>query len=853
MHDGKPEIILPYSIHAIGHAHLDPVWQWTKPEGYHEVFATFRSALDRLNEFPEICFAAGSAQFYHWVAEAAPEMFSEIKARVLEGRWLLVGGWWVEADTNCPSGEALVRQGLYAQRFFRHHFGRIATVGFAPDTFGHSWTLPQILTKQGLTAYIYMRPEPHESEAVPAPLFRWIGADGSIITTIAIISSYNAASSEIKDRIRQTIERFSQTLPHIRDIMLFYGVGNHGGGPTIAAIKEIETLRKTCFPGLCFDSPDRYIEKIQPHLDQLPIVRTELQHHARGCYSACADVKKWDRQTSSALLVAEKIAIMAALTGHADYPHESLRTAWKKVLFNQFHDILTGTSIEQAYIDAAADYGFATSVAQDTMMKSMRAISAAIHTDDDDHPLSSPFIVFNPCSWPVQSYLEFETDLMNPERHDSGTMAWRNSGERPFPKVKIVLRDAIGTAVPYQMMPTAAAKQENQPYRIRLLFRADVPPLGYQVYRLDYSRQQAPLKRAPLKIGATTLENDHVRIRLNKRTGGIISYFNKTLNRELLRAPGTTAVVLEDWDDTWGHRIRAYDRELGCFADAEFHVIEKGAERVRLRVISHWGRSTMVQDFALHRDSAALTCNLSVDWHEKYKVLKLSFPTVLEKGRCTCSIPYGFIERPMSGDEEPGQAWIDVSSGDEKNGFGFAVINDSKCGYSVKDGDIRLTVFHSTAWSHHNPEVVSEQDHPRYMEQGIHEFAYRLIPHSGDWRDARIPHQAEAFLMPLISFPARVHPGRLPGRHSFFTTDLSHVSLSAVKKAEDGDGIILRVVELHGLPAEGSIEIPALKKCFGCAVNPCEIKTCLLPLDPKGEVCEVNLIEEHAEGKSLQT
>ncbi|PWB61913.1 MAG: hypothetical protein C3F14_11020, partial [Deltaproteobacteria bacterium] len=212
----------------VGHAHIDPVWRWTKDEGYQEVFATFRSALDRLREFPGVAFVASSAQFYEWVAEEDPAMFEEIRARVAEGRWNVVGGWWIEPDLNCPGGESLVRQGLYGQRFFRERLGRVARVGFNPDSFGHPSTLPQILRGQGLEAYVFMRPGPHEKPELPAPLFRWEGPDGTRILAIQIGESYNATERDLERRLQLHRERFEKDLPTVRAGALFYGVGNHG-------------------------------------------------------------------------------------------------------------------------------------------------------------------------------------------------------------------------------------------------------------------------------------------------------------------------------------------------------------------------------------------------------------------------------------------------------------------------------------------------------------------------------------------------------------------------------------------------------------------------------------------------
>ncbi|NLP10715.1 alpha-mannosidase [bacterium] len=828
-----------FNIYAIGHAHIDPVWQWNLREGYLEVFSTFRSALDRLKEFPSVCFVAGSAQFYEWIAENAPNLFKEIKRRVREGRWILVGGWWVECDVNCPCGESLVRQGLYAQKYFLKHFNKTAKVGFSPDTFGHAWTLPQILKKQGMKAYFYMRPEVHEKKDTPAPIFRWVGPDDSCVIAVSILESYCATDKNIEQRMHQYIDRFSKTLPGLKTAAIFYGVGNHGGGPTIAAIRKIEEMRDSNSAEIHFDSPENYIAAIRPYANRLPIVRDELQHHARGCYSACAAVKMWDLRSSSALMQAEKIASLASRLTDYTYPMSSLREAWKKILFNQFHDILAGTSIEEAYDDAMNDYGFALSTAQDVSMKAMHALTRLIDTE------GSSFVAFNPCSWQVDTFIEFETERPNPDPDPATPATLRNSGADHLPEDKLTLYDSENGVVPFQVLPTAAAKQENQPHRIRMLFKAQIPALGYQTYRLGYSEKQEPSAFKVAWAMEQVLENDLVRIEFDRKSGAISSYFDKKRKCNLFAQPGAVPIVLDDWDDTWGHRIRAYDREIGRFTNASFKIIERGPDRARLQVSTQWGNSSIVQAFSLYRDSAELACSLTIDWHEPYRVLKISFPTMYTKGVCTYSIPYGFIQRPMNGDEEPGQRWVDVSETSAASAFGFSVINASKCGYSVKDGDIRLTVFHSTAWSHHHPEVVGEEDHCRYMEQGIHEFSYLLIPHAGNWRTAHIPQRAESYVFQPLVFHAGRHHGKLGKKGSLISTTLKNISITAIKKAEDNDDLILRCVELLGKRARGIIEFAPLKRVLPIEIKPCEIKTFRVPSNPDDEAKEVNLLEEN--------
>jgi alpha-mannosidase len=807
------------SIHLIGHAHIDPVWRWTKDEGHAEVLATFRSAVARLQEYPDVAFVASSAQFYQWVKEADPALFDEVKDLIRQGRWNAVGGWWVEADTNCPLGESLVRQGLLGQRFFIENFGASTRVGFNPDVFGHPGTLPQILAGQRLNSYFYMRPGPHEKRDMHTPLFRWQGLDGTQVLGIQILGSYNATEESIEAQVKNTEQYFLRNQPGAENLVVFYGVGDHGGGPTKAAIEKIQEMKKSD-PRLEFSTLDRYLAAIEPTRDNLPVVEGELQHHARGCYSACAPVKAWNRESEWALLTAEKLASLDAALLGAGYPAESFRTSWERVLFNQFHDIMAGSAIEEAYRDARNDFGYALSVAKEAQFKSLQGMAQRINTASTPNAQCFPFVVFNPQAWRARVPVEVEME--------------RLGGQPP----RLVRFD--GKELPYQEIATAGVKV---PSRIRIAFEDELPSMGYALYYLDFSRPTAASPAPGAKAVNLVLENELVRVAFDEKTGAIRSYFDKAANRELLRAPAQ-AIVLHDPDDTWGHNIISYDQEVGRFGAASFRTVETGPARVRLQVRTSYGHSSILQDYALYRSSPVLDCRISVNWNEFYKVLKLGFPTAVVTGTLTYSVPYGFVERPMNGEEEPGQTWVDVSGRDPAGVFGLALLNDSKCGYSVKDGEIRLTVLHSTAWSHHMPQKLEESDGYRLIDTGVHEFSYALLPHGGDWRGGDVARQAESFGMrPVVVLTDR-HPGPWEGSREFLKASSPQVAASALKLAEKENALVLRLVELHGREAAGELSGALLDKPLPFKLDPCQIKTFVLPLEKGKTPRETNLLEK---------
>src|SRR5680860_42565 len=361
------------SMHMIGNAHIDPVWLWDWTEGFHEVVASFRSALDRLDESDDFTFVSSSAVFYAWIERHDPAMFERIKERIEEGRWEIVGGWWLQPDCNIPSGESFVRQALYGQRYFLEKFGHMAKVGYNVDSFGHTAMLPQLLRKSGLDAYVFMRPAPHEL-GLPSRLFWWESPDGSRVLTYRLPFEYCTWGEELDKHVRRCAGELRDP---VDEIMCFYGVGNHGGGPTRQNIESIRRLNEDPdLPDLTFSTPDRYFAAVRERGWDLPVVHHDLQHHASGCYAAHSGVKAWNRRAESALVMAETFgALAASQTGRE--PTEDLAHAWHGVLFNQFHDILAGTSLRSAYDDAHDLYGEALAIGGPSTTRSWRLPGAS--------------------------------------------------------------------------------------------------------------------------------------------------------------------------------------------------------------------------------------------------------------------------------------------------------------------------------------------------------------------------------------------------------------------------------------------------------------------------------------------
>jgi alpha-mannosidase len=824
----EPEPIATRTLHLVGNSHIDPVWLWQWQEGYQEIRATFRSALDRMNEYPEFIFTCDSAAYYEWIEEIDPGMFDEIRQRVAEGRWELVGGWWVEPDCNIPSGESFVRQALVAQRYFLEKFGRIATVGYNVDPFGHNAMLPQILRRSGMDSYVFMRPGPHELR-LPAPAFWWESADGSRVLAFRLPHEYCSPHEDLGYHLDKTI---AQLPVRWTEMMAFYGVGNHGGGPTRANLDSIRQLDGAgAMPRLLHSTPRRFFDAVLAGDGSIPVVTGDLQHHAVGCYSAHSGVKRWMRRTEGVLVAAETWSAVAASVAAIPYPRAELVRAWKQVLFNQFHDTLGGTAIEPAYVDARDQLGEAASIAARAHNVAVQSISRLL-----DLPVGAgviPMVVFNSHAWPVRSTVELEYGGL---RATDG------------------LVDERGDPVPVQEIQPYATVQ---PWRTRIAFEADVPALGYRTYRMTGDTGRAA--GSDLRATPTSLENSRLRLEIAPDTGRITALVlreNGTDVASLLTPGRSRAAVVEDTSDTWGHRRLAYGDETGEFTADGVELIEAGPVRGILRVTSRYGDSSIIEDFVLDAHGESLEIRIILDWREKSRLLKLRFPTLVQDPTATYEVPYGALERPADGEEEPGQRWIDVSGRIGEETFGLAVLNDGKYGFDIRAGELGVTAVRSPIYAHHEPTSPKPGVRYQFQDQGPQRFRLALVPHRGAWSEAGLSRRAAQFNQGSTVLLESAHPGPLPLVASYASIEPDHVVIGALKLAEDGDDLVVRIVEIAGRGARAIATLPARDRPLEVDIGPFEIRTFRVPpAGTGGAAVETDLLERPLEplDSSLET
>ena len=809
-------------VYMIGNAHIDPVWLWRWPEGYAEVRATFRSALDRMREYDEFVFTMDQIVFLSWIEEHDPEMFAEITERVRQGRWELAGGMWVEPDCNLPCGESFVRHTLYSQRYLKSRFGTIATVGLNADPFGHNAMLPQILAKSGIDSYLFLRPQAHEM-VLPDGAFLWVAPDGSSVLAARIPNEYCTSP---RDVTFQLVKSLAQLPVGSRPLVCFYGVGNHGGGPTKANIESIRALsRRDGTPPLAASTARSYFDAAaaDPHNGRHA---GELQQHAVGCYSAQSEIKRNNRRCENLLLAAERWATVASFLAPLADPRPDLQHAWKQVLFNQFHDILPGSSLPSAYADARDQHGEAASIAARITNRSVQAIARQIDTSDGAPQASErgvagtvPLVVFNPHAFPVTETFEVEFGA--------------------FPGA-VTATDATGSAVPVQRIRSEAVAGGRR----RLAIRAEVPPLGYTALRLSPSgADDAPPHASD--PDDMVLDNGVLRAVIDPATGWLSHLTDLVTGVDLMpTSPRPHAVVLDDRTDTWSHGVKSFRAVEAHFQPESVQRIDDGPVRQTIRVTSVYAGSRLIEEIRLDAGAAHLDVAVTVDWHERLKALKLRFPSAVEHAVATHEIPYGHLARPTSGAEVPSQNWVDVSGTIDKRPFGLALINDSKYSFDVNGAEIGMMVLRSPAYAWHDPAELSPDEPHHFQDQGIQHLRYRLLPHHGDCRSAELPAAGALLNSPPITLLDSNHPGTLPLRQSFARVRSGTVLLTVVKHSEDDDRtVVVRAYETSGAPTTAQIDLAFADRTITTAFGPCEIKTLLVPRDPSSPVVETNLLE----------
>ena len=771
------------TIKLIGNAHLDPIWLWRWQEGCGEVLQTFRSALDRLKEYNDFVFTCSSAAYYKWVEDIDPDMFEEIRVMVKKGRWVPVNGWWVQPDCNMPSGESFARQALYSQLYYYEKFGKICSVGYNVDSFGHNAMLPQLIKKSGMNAYVFQRPGMHENAEIPENLFWWDSADGTRILTYRLPDGYGAHGKEALDRRIEEMNKRAEETGH--GMMLFYGVGNHGGGPTRGDIEYLkENLEREGYNELEFSSPDEYFEEILGQFLDIPSWNDELQHHASGCYSATSLIKALNRKAENALAAAEKWDTISSVVTDSKPRTKDFEDAWKKVCFNQFHDILCGCSIMEAYEDVKESEGYAMNIASEAynnaVLRMARKVDTWIegvgepvfetrHYTGCDNGFPRPVVVFNPHSYEVN----MPVVMYHPSK---------------------AVTDSEGNEVLFQNIRSSRSNDEH----LDTLFMAKVPPFGYATYWLEADDVKAEQELS----GEDNffMENEFVSVELDKETGYIKSLINKETGDEyagdnFLAIP---TVIEDSKTDTWAHNVFKFHDIKGLMELQSIERVENGALRSVIRTKHKFGESYLTQDFILAKGQKTIKVDCKAMWQEKFTILKFAFPVGGNDEISTYEIPCGFIKRPCNGEEEPALNWADLAVNKNGNRLGLAIMSDSKYSYDCPGAELRLTALRNVIFADHYSYRPAADFN--FTDEGMNRFSYGIYVHSGEAENSDIVKEAHLFNNNVVAVPESYHKGELPQKDCFLYTNAENVVITALKRCEDGSGdLVIRLYETKGI------------------------------------------------------
>lgn len=791
------------TIHLLGHAHLDMAWLWSVEETWKAAERTFTSVLNLQKDFSELIFCHSTPALYEWMEQNRPQLFEQIRQQIQAGRWEVVGALWVEPELNLISGESIVRHILYGQRYLQAKFGHINRIAWLPDTFGFNWQLPQLLQQGGIDYFVTQKLRWNDTTQFPDDLFEWQAPDGS-----RVLSLMSAPIGEGIDPVKMASYACDWELKTgLPNALWLPGVGDHGGGPTRDMLEVARRWQQSpFFPKLEFTTAFEYLSQIelqtiQPQINcesscessaQVNPVSPSIWNHElylefhRGCYTTHADQKKFNRQSEALLYQAELWASLATLSANFVYPKAELELAWKQTLFNQFHDILPGSSIPQVFVDANQAWEAVEATCQKIREQALTAIAQQIALPSPPHPDAQVLVVFNSLNWP-RSHVIRVNAIEPPE--SASALQWQ-------------VFDLEGQQVKFQTCFSPTVQECHR----QISFLAEVPAIGYRCYWLCPCEKRAPAEQPQTE--AYVLENEFLRVEVDSATGDLASVFDKTHQRQVLSGPGNQLQAFRDagqyWD-AWNIDPNYADHPLPPAELLGLRYLAQNDVETWIEVERQIGQSRLIQIYQLQAGSRVLTIDTRVNWQERHVLVKAAFPLNLQADFATYEIPCGAIERPTQPKtdrdqakwEVPALGWADLS--DET--YGVSLLSDCKHGYDSKANQLRLTLLRGSEWP--DPEA----------DRGEHQFTYALYPHARSWKVAHTVQRAYELNQPLhwrtASPEKSSQVSTLPPNQTLLSLEAENLVLTALKQSEAAeDTWVLRCYECHGVQAQLNFQSP---------------------------------------------
>lgn len=773
-----------FVFHIIPNAHLDPVWLWDWREGLNEAITTSKTILDLMDEFPCLTFIRGEAALYEHIEKNDPKTFSRIAQRVEEGRWELVGGTYIQPDTNLTGTETFVRHFLRGQKYFENRFGRRVKVAWAADSFGHSAGLPEIFAAAGIEAFSFSRPD-NNAFPLKFPAFWWQARSGAKILAYRIpVAWYGCERDEAPRRLDSALQE-AVKYP-FKNIGVYLGLGNHGGGPTRRHILDILNWAKS-HPEVTveFSGLHRLTDAIRKEAEEhgknfLPTICGELNFCLRGCYASMAKLKFAYRRAEAFISKAENTA--TAISAQVSSKTANFAKEWDALLFNSFHDILPGTSIERAFSEQFDWLHGAVHSARVNEFDALNALSMQINVPDNknldsDHPTPVSFIVFNPHPREFRGPVEVEASL---DYRPIFKYANRPS------ELPLELRDSQNKLIPFQEIPTEHSFMTFLPWRKRLVFKANVPAFGWSLYKLGWIEEaKKATTEKPVSTGKNSISNQTYKISAN--VGDKFIHILKN-GKSVFHKGGIYFNTVSDPWGSWGGHYEEKDsfglqQLLHEWKISDVQIIEKGPERAKLWCRLEGGNSKLDLSFLLVSGRSAVDVSGRLLWNERSARLKMVLPAGEE---AEFEVPGGIIKRAPRY-EVPGGRWVRIY-GKNKTKLGFA--SDSFYCFDSSKNETRVTIVRATRFA---AEACDDgKPWTVFTDQGEHLFKFLLSPGEDE-----LPILAEELEKPpivhIIPAPGK---GKLPATGSIFSIAPSKLKLLALKPAEDGNGYIVRIQNL---------------------------------------------------------
>ncbi len=778
----------PGDVIICGHSHLDVAWLWTVKEIHRKCARTFSNNVSLMKSYPDFKFTQSQAAVYSYVKDHYPEIYEDVKKFVKNGQWEITGNTWVEADTNLASGESLIRQLLYGREFFMKEFGISSDIYWLPDCFGFTAALPQVIKKSGMKYFLTSKLQYNDTNEFPLSVFKWRAHSGDEV--LAYMQKVHYEGEADAEYVKQTRKTNRQN-DLVDASMGMFGYGDGGGGCTFDMVEKVRRFQK--LPGLPkvkMGQANDFFHAIEKDIDALPVWDGEMYYeNHRGTFTSQAFVKKNNRKGEYMLRNAEMLTLIAGL-----YDKNRIEKLWRLLLTNQFHDILPGTSIEEVFVNTREEYDLMNKEGNEIIGKALDVLSVNAGVGKDS------VVVWNMLPFAVTAPVTVEI-----------------SGE------KNCVSDCSGN------MMKSAVKDNGIEF-----IAENVPPMGYKVFRLTATVAEADCVTA----GKDFLENKNLRAEFDEN-GKLTALISKRLGRNILSGKGNLLSVSHDkpiHESAWNLE-NDYKMKMWYLDTADsVELVEQTPVKAVIRAVYSFNKSKIMQDITLTADAETLIYDTTVDWHEREKVLKAEFPLDIRSRVATCEIAHGALERPTYANNSYEKAmfevcahkWADLSQGD----MGVSVINDCKYGYDIDGNVMRITLMRAPIL----PDATADK--------GISTFRYGVYAHENRWDDADTVKEAFKENIPLTAVYVADGKGERT-EYSYITLSDDKVMIDAVKPAQDGDGIIIRVYETSAhsgdvtmtLPCDnikvvecnmmevGEEEIMAEGNSFSFSIKPFEVKT----------------------------